>query len=111
MMGFFGAVSTKLRERKVTVAAVLAFSAIGLGLFLVGTWAGSTRAFTFGTMTASAPHISDAPSAPNHDEMCCGKPMDKDHKGGPGMSMPGGMPMEQMPKMPMDKTGPMPHKK
>lgn len=107
MMGFFGTVGAKLRQRKAAIATVLAFSVIGLGLFLVGTWAGSTGAFTLGTVTASAPPAGDTPgNAPNHEVMCCGKPMPMDK--GPDMSMPGGMPMEQMPK---DKMGPMPDKK
>lgn len=103
MMGLFGTVGVKLRQRKATIAAVLTFAVIGLGIFFVGTWAGSTGTLTFGTVSASAPP-NDAPAGHGPDEPCCGKPMtmDKDHQ---GPKMREGMPMDHMP---MDKMGPKP---
>lgn len=118
-MGLFGTLGVKLRQRKATIAAVLTFAVIGLGIFFVGTWAGSTGTLNFGTVTASAPPVNDAPAGHGPDEPCCGKPMmmDKDHQ---GPKMREGMPMDKdhqgpkmregmpMDNMPMDKMGPKP---
>lgn len=94
-MGLISKLSTKLRERRRTVAAVLASAVIGLGIFLAGTWAGSSGTFTPPLVGVSAQH---APDAPEPGDKCCGKPMNK-NKMGP--NVPGGMPTDQMrPSMP-----------
>jgi hypothetical protein len=102
-MSFFSKVGANLRDRKRTVAAVLACAIIAVASFLAGTWTSSSGAFTLGPVKASQQHAPDAskPSdAPKPEGMCC------------GMSMPMGkmgMPMDKMtPNMPMPSGMPMP---
>jgi hypothetical protein len=88
-MGSFSRLGVKLRERKRTVAAVVAFTVIGVANFFAGTWSGSSGAFTLGPTTASQQHAADAPKPGG---MCCdmSMPMDKMHMD--KMPMPSGMP-------------------
>jgi hypothetical protein len=87
-MGSFSRLGVKLRERKRTVAAVVAFTVIGVASFFAGTWSGSSGAFTLGATHASQQHAREAPmrpdaknpNAPKPDGKCC------------DMSMPSGMP-------------------
>lgn len=124
-MGMFNTLGTTLRERRRTIAATLAFVGIAAGIFLAGTWAGSSGAFTLGPVTDVASHARNAPppNVSKSDDGCSDKPMPHDtmgpsmpmpsDKAGPGMSsdkMCGDMPrgkmgMGDMPmgKMPMDK--------
>ena len=104
-MGSFSRLGVKLRERKRTVAAVVAFTVIGVASFFAGTWSGSSGAFTLGATHASQQHAPDAPTrpdapnpnapkpgAPKPGGMCCdmSMPMDKMHMD--KMPMPSGMP-------------------
>jgi hypothetical protein len=118
-MGFVGNLGAKLRERKRVVAAVLSITAVMVGVFLAGTWAGSSGAFTGGPVKAATQQVPDkaptqqAPVAPKPEGMCCSEPMGKmgaDMPGGMSMAkmgadMPGGM---QMGKMGADMPGGMP---
>ena len=54
-MGFFGELSSDLRERKRVIAAVFAFACIAVATFLAGTWAGSSGIFTLHPVTARPP--------------------------------------------------------
>lgn len=114
-MGMFNTLGTTLREARRTIAATLAFVGIAVGIFVAGSWAGSSGAFTLGPVTDVATHARNAspPNASESDDGCSDKPMPHDtmgpnmpmpsDKAGPGMSSDktcGDMPMG---KMPMDK--------
>ena len=90
-----------LRNRKRTVAAVLAFTVVAVASFLAGTWTSSSGAFTLGLAKASQQHAPDVPKPPDAPKpigMCCDMPMDKM-----------GMPMDKMaPNMPMPMPSGMP---
>jgi hypothetical protein len=121
-MGFVGNLGTKLRERKRVVAAVLSITVMVVGVFLAGTWAGSSGALTGGPVKAATQRVPgaaptrQAPDAPKPEGMCdktmamekgpnpaSGMPMGK-----MGADMSGGMSMANMPmgNMPMGKIGP-----
>ena len=109
-MGFFGELSSNLRERKRVIAAVFAFACIAVATFLAGTWAGSSGIFTLHPVTASAPHPDNppAPAAPKPGNMCCDMKMPD--KMMPDMPKPSGMPMPSGTPMPggMMPSGMMP---
>jgi hypothetical protein len=93
-MSFFTKVGANLRDRKRTVAAVLAFATIAVASFFAGTWTSSSGAFTLGPAKASQQQAPDAPKhpdAPKPEGMCCGMPMP--------------MPMDKM-DTPKDKLAP-----
>jgi hypothetical protein len=96
-MGFVGNLGAKLRERKRVVAAVLSITVIVVGVFLAGTWAGSSGAFTGGPVKAASQQVPDAPKP---EGMCCDKPMAMNKGPNPmgkmGADMPGGMSMGKM---------------
>jgi hypothetical protein len=122
-MSFFSKVGANLRDRKRTVATVLAVAIIAMASFLAGTWTSSSGAFTLGPAKASQQH---APNAPKPEGGCCGMPMTMDQMGMPmdkmepptptptptptGTPMPSGKPMPPgMPGMGMPMPGmPMP---
>ena len=124
-MGFVGNLGAKLRERMRVVAAVLSITAIMVGVFLAGTWAGSSGAFTGGPVKAATQQvpakapIQQTPDVPKPEGMCCDKPMAMDKgpntpsgmpMGKMGADMPGGMSMGKMGAdmpggMPMGKMG------
>lgn len=99
-MGFFGELSSDLRERKRVIAAVFAFACIAVATFLAGTWAGSSGVFTLHPVTAAAPHPDSppAPAAPRPGDMCCDMKMPD--KMMPDMPKPSGMPMPSGTPMP-----------
>jgi hypothetical protein len=111
-MGFVGNLGAKLRGRKRAVAAVLSITVIVVGVFLAGTWVGSSGAFTGGPLKAATQEMPDkaptqqAPDAPKPEGMCCSEPMAMDK----GPSTPSDMPMGKMGAdiasgMPMGKMG------
>jgi hypothetical protein len=97
-MGFVGNLGAKLRERKRVVTAVLSITVIVVGVFLAGTWAGSSGAFTGGSVKAATQQVPEkaaaqqAPDAPKPEGMCCDKPMAMNK----GPNPPSGMPMGKM---------------
>jgi hypothetical protein len=108
-MGFVGNLGAKLRERMRVVAAVLSITAVMVGVFLAGTWAGSSRAFTGGPVKAATQQVPDkaptpqAPDASKPEGMCCSEAMNKGPNTASGMpmgkmggDMPGGMSMGKM---------------
>jgi hypothetical protein len=106
-MSFFTKVGANLRDRKRTVAAVLAFATIAAASFLAGSWTGSSGAFTLGPAIASQQQAPNAPKpsdAPKPEGMCCGMAMSMDKMGTPTDKMAPQMPMP----MPMPGETPMP---
>jgi hypothetical protein len=88
---------------------VLSITAIVVGVFLAGTWAGSSGAFTGGPVKAATQQVPDkaptqqAPDASKPEGMCCSEAMSKGPNTASGMpmgkmgaDMPGGMPMGKM---------------
>jgi hypothetical protein len=110
-MSFFTKVGANLRDRKRTVAAVLAFATIAVASFLAGTWASSSGAFTLGPAKASQQHAPDAPKPPDAPEpegMCCGMSMPMDKMGMSMDKMAPNMPMPTPSETPMPSGMPMP---
>ena len=110
-MSFFSKVGANLRDRKRTVAAVLAFAIIAAASFLAGSWTSSSGAFTLGPAKASQQHAPDAPKpsdAPKPDGMCCGMSMPMDKMGMPMDKMTPNMPMQTPTGTPMPSNMPMP---
>ena len=63
-MSFFSKVGANLRDRKRTVAGILAFATIAVASFFAGTWTSSSGAFMLGPAKASQQHAPDAPKPP-----------------------------------------------
>ena len=110
-MSFFTKVGANLRDRKRTVAAVLAFATIAVASFIAGTWASSSGAFTLGPAKASQQHAADAPKPPDGPKpegMCCGMSMPMEKMGMPMDKMTPNMPMPTPSNTPMPSDTPMP---
>jgi hypothetical protein len=110
-VSFFSKVGANLRDRKRTVAAVLAFATIAVASFLAGAWTGSSGAFTLGPAKASqqqAPNAPKPPDAPMPGGMCCGMPMSMDKMGTPTDKMEPHMPMPMPSGTPMPSGMPAP---
>lgn len=115
-MGFFGTARPWWQARKATLAAIVAACGIGVGLFLVGVWLGSSSTFTPGAAPATVSHANAGSGQHGKAGMDCDKMM-KNMKGTAGAGHPGDaagpggqrLPMESMPMhktMPMDKKTP-----
>jgi len=104
-MSFFSKVGANLRDRKRTVATVLAVAIIAVATFLAGTWTGSSGAFTLGPAKASQQH---APNAPKREGMCCGMPRTMDQMGMPMDKMEPNTPTPTPTGTPMPSSKPMP---
>jgi hypothetical protein len=110
-MSFFSKVGAKLRDRKRTLAAVLAVATIAVASFFAGTWTSSSGAFTLGPANASQQQAPNAPKpsdAPKPEGMCCGMPSHMDQMGMPMDKMEPNTPTPTPTGTPMPSGKPMP---